>query len=73
MATLNQSNKATAVFSGSPSLSDVISALTDLRDTTGASGSALLRVVRVDDDINGTLTATGSSNPILVFEWDATP
>jgi hypothetical protein len=49
MATLNQSNKATAVFSGSPTLTNVIDALTDLRDSTRAS------------------------DPVLVFEWDATP
>lgn len=71
MATLNQSNKATAVWTGSPSLDEVITDLTNLRDSVGASGSGALRVIQADDIANGTTVLTATTNVVLVFEWDA--
>jgi hypothetical protein len=72
--TLNRSNKATAGWTGaSPTLDQVISDLTDLRDSVGASGSAALRVIQADDAANGTTVLTSTTNIYLVFEWDATP
>jgi hypothetical protein len=71
MAVLNQSNKATAVWGGSPTLDEVIADLISLRDSVGASGSGALRVIQADDVANGTTVLTATTNVVLVFEWDA--
>lgn len=73
MTAINQSNKATVVFDSPavPTLTNMIDALTDLRDSVGAPGSSTLTVVTVEDNLGTEYRAIGATSPVLIFEWDA--
>lgn len=70
MATLNESNKATVLYTSAPSLTTLINDLTSLRDSTGVPGTALLTVLIATDGDGVKHTTIVVDDPVFIFEWD---